>query len=354
MQKNRFAQKNFETSLYFRYDLGSLIQTAAEICGELTTICNLDELVEKSVCLIQQALGYDQVVLYLLDTDRQRFASKIMARVNHGQVIRSYSPESETGLAHHAVQQNRTIQIGDLATQAPAFFRPGLINIRSELHIPLEQNQKVIGVLSLGSTGRNMFDETDIVFVLKALATQIALSIDRVLQDYPDTPLPLLHSAEEKLYSHVVNVQEILPEIQLLADVSEVYNKIVQGVVEGLGYTGAMLAVLDEEKQMLAVQAIALDSFSRHQNWNMVEKLFGIKVMGNSVSLVHDQGNLGVQTCLTGEARITHDLYDLFQPVVNPKLSYRIQKSFGVKTCISMPLLVNERVVGNLYAGNIY
>jgi GAF domain-containing protein len=149
----------------------------------------------------------------------------------------------------------------------------------------------------------------------------------------------------------VADLTDILPSIQLLAGISEVFDRIVRGVVEGLGYTGAMLTVLDDESHALSVQALALNSLANDPNWNTVEQLVGVQIIGNSVSLERDLGNLGVQTCLTGEVRITHDLYDLFQPVIDPKLSYRIQRSIGIKTCISIPLLVGNRVVGSLYAG---
>ena len=149
----------------------------------------------------------------------------------------------------------------------------------------------------------------------------------------------------------VADLTDILPSIQLLAGISEVFDRIVRGVVEGLGYTGAMLTVLDDESHALSVQALALNSLANDPNWNTVEQLVGVQIIGNSVSLERDLGNLGVQTCLTGEVRITHDLYDLFQPAIDPKLSYRIQRSIGIKTCISIPLLVGNRVVGSLYAG---
>lgn len=356
MYKDKFTQNGFEASVFFRYDLESLIQTAAEICNKLNTIFDLDEMVEKAARLIQQTLGYDKVTFYLLDPTQKKVTSKIMAGANHGQIIQSFPSESDIGLARHAAEQNCTIQIGDLAKEAPDHYHSKPIDIRSELHIPLERDQNVIGVMSLGSTAPYMFDETDIVFVLKALATQITLSIDRLYRVNGKTTVSLnpdtLAIGDQKPQSHVVNVQDILPGIQSLAGIGEVFDKIVRGVVEGLGYTGAMLAVLDDENKTLSVQAIAYNSFIHQRNWQIVEKLFGIRIIGNSVSLAHNKGNLGVQTCLIGRAKITHDLYDLFQPVIDAKLSRRIQQTIGVKSCISIPLRVGGRIVGNLYAGN--
>jgi GAF domain-containing protein len=182
-------------------------------------------------------------------------------------------------------------------------------------------------------------------------------SISRVYQyDFEPVSSPLSEGelAHDYLNPDAMELTDILPSIQLLAGISEVFNRIVRGVVEGLGYTGAMLTVLDNENLTLSVQALALNSLTHqthHRHWNMVEKVVGVQIIGNSVSLEHDSANLGVQSCLTGEIRITHDLYDLFQPAVDPKLSYRVQRATDIKTCISIPLLVGNNVVGSLYAG---
>ncbi len=356
MNSSEPPEEKFGDPLYFPARIETLTQAIAEICGKLSTIFDFDELIETATRLIQQSLGYDQVVLCLFDSIQQRFALKITANINHGQIIRSYSLENDRSLARRAVRYNRTIRINDLTIEVPNYYQATPIDIRSELHIPLVRGSKMIGVLSLGHMERYAFDEDKVVVALKALTTQVAVLIERARQ-HRKKHLELSALSGELFprtsrFPEKNDLQNILPGIQILGGIREVLDRIVNGVVDGLGYTGAMVAVLDEKNQRLPVQAVA---FNQHIRWlNLLakaEEILGIQVIGSSVSLINDLDNLGVQSCLTGEIKITHDLYDLFKPVVNQELSRWMQKLSKVKTCVSLPLLVRDQVVGNLYVG---
>ncbi len=194
------------------------------------------------------------------------------------------------------------------------------------------------------------------VVALKSLANQMGIPIDR-MRLYNQKQLSLsdtdnMQLTKKRQSSQEIEFQNILPEIQSLARIREVLDKIVKSVVEGLGYSGAMLAVLDNKQQILSVQAVAFsDCIHSLGLADRIEDFSKVQVIGSSVSLVHNQDNLGIQTCLTGETMITHNLHDLFQPVLDSVLSRKIQSIAGVKTCISIPLLLEGRVVGNLCAG---
>ncbi len=356
MSKNVPFVDAYGEPIYFPARLETLALATAEISSRLTMVSNFDGLVETATRLIQQSLGYDQVILYLADADQQQFTQKVTATVNHGQAIRSYFLE-EDSLAHRALRYNCVIRVDDLASEAPNFYQANPLDIRSELHIPLLRGSTVIGILSFGSGVRYSFSEDDSVLILKSLAAQVAVLIDRLRWQISQRSKPtdrdsIVLSANNSIFSEESALQNILPGIQILSGIREVLDNIVKGVVEGLGYAGAMLAVLDEKNQTLPVQAVA---FSQPLQWlNLMEKvenILNIKAIGSSASLINDQENLGVQSCLTGEVKITHDLYDLLRPVVSQDLSQWLQKMSKVKTCVSLPLLVKDRVVGNIFVG---
>ena len=142
-----------------------------------------------------------------------------------------------------------------------------------------------------------------------------------------------------------IDLQTVLPGIQSLVGIREALDRIVAGVVDGLGYTGAMLSVLDKKKQTLTVQAIAFNDFV---HMDTIETMYGLQLVGSSASLLDDKDNLGVKTCLEGKTLITHNLFDVFRPVVDLELSCQIQEATRVKTCVSLPLLLEGKVVGSL------
>jgi signal transduction histidine kinase len=143
-----------------------------------------------------------------------------------------------------------------------------------------------------------------------------------------------------------------VPETQPLGGgIRKVFDKIVRGVVEGLGYTGAVLAVVNELDRSLLVQAIAYSNFTDRQNWSVIENRFGVRIIGGTVSLEHDRSNLAVQSCVSGKTRFTHELYDLFKPLVSEKMASLIQSHTRIRTSLAIPLTANKTVVGALCAG---
>ena len=336
-----FTQKDVEAPLYFRYELASLIQTAAEICEQLGVIDDLDDLLEQTIRLTQQLLGYDWVAIYLIDDTQQQFMAKIVSRGQLDHLIWEKA-EDMPGSVFSAFQHRKVIQVSDEAGEA----KTGLV--KSQLYIPLEHNEVKFGVLSLGSAAHYMFDEAEIVFVLRALAAQIAEAVEQI-QNSDISGLDTTAESGDKDITPA-SVKNILPGISLVAGKEEVFDKIVQDVVDGLGYKGALLILVDDN-QRLKVQALAFTSFTHHRNWHTIEKLFGIRIIGNSVSTINNRGNIAVQTYLNNEVKVSHNLFDLFQSIIEADLSYQIQRSIDIKTFVTLPLQAGTQVIGVLVAG---
>ena len=159
MQNNNLMKENTETALHFRYDIESMIQLTAEICSQLNNIYDLDDLIEQAVCQTHQSLGYEQVTLHLLDSDLRDFAVQVGVDIKRPQVSHNFVPAEFSKLAYIAAKDNRVIKINNLEVEAPRFFKANPLGVRSELHFPLEQDNKVIGVFSLGCTQQDAFNQ---------------------------------------------------------------------------------------------------------------------------------------------------------------------------------------------------
>ncbi|MBI1880005.1 MAG: GAF domain-containing protein [Chloroflexi bacterium] len=331
---------------FIQPDLENLIQATVEISAKIGIIFDLDELAERATRLTQQYLGYDQVVLYLCGLEEGVFSLKFIANHRQSQVIKSYDLKNEVTRATVALKERRAVRVHNLPAAAP----DELDIFRSELHLPLEHNDQSLGVLSLRCTADNVFDDYKVV-ALKTLATQLASAIERVRQDTSRSEQAGPEDYRVPVKRPSKRISHILPGFQTLAGIQEVLDRIVNAVVNDLGYVAAMLAVLDEEKQILPVRAVAFNPvIHRLKLLEKAEQLLGIKVIGTYASLVADPDNLGVQSCKTGQIKVSHDLYDLFLPAAGPQLSSWIQRLSGIETCISIPLLIGDSVVGNLFA----
>lgn len=142
-------------------------------------------------------------------------------------------------------------------------------------------------------------------------------------------------------------LQEAIAAVQSTLNLSEVLNKIVKGVVDGMGYLAALLAVVDEQANTLPVRAIAAKKRLRRIGSHHA----GLKATQAVMSLSQED-NLAVQSALAGRTAVTTRLYDVFRPLVPPLTCDALQKLSGIHAIASIPLMVQDRLVGVLLAGS--
>lgn len=142
-------------------------------------------------------------------------------------------------------------------------------------------------------------------------------------------------------------LQEAIAAVQSTLDLSEVLSKIVNGVVDGMGYPAALLAVVDEQAGTLPVRAVAAEKRLHH----LGTRLIGLDETRAVVPL-SQVDNLAVHSALTGQMTVTTRLSDVFRPLV-PKLTCdALQKLSGVHVIASIPLIVQNHLMGVLLAGS--
>lgn len=142
-------------------------------------------------------------------------------------------------------------------------------------------------------------------------------------------------------------LQEVIAAVQSTLDLPEVLNKIVNGVVDGMGYLAAWLMVVDERPDTLLVRAMAAEKRLRHVGSRLIDQ----DLAQASVPL-SQKDNLAVQSALAGQTAVTSRLYDVFRPVVSSLNCDALQKLAGIHAIASIPLLAQDRLVGVLLAGS--
>ncbi|MBP6472686.1 MAG: GAF domain-containing protein [Chloroflexi bacterium] len=140
-----------------------------------------------------------------------------------------------------------------------------------------------------------------------------------------------------------------------MTDEKEVLQTIVQGVVEDFGYTGAMVATL-EDGRALPVRAYAVDLDPAIVA--AMEQAVGIGLLGSHAVVYLDdvqyQDNLSVRavTGLNGRPQkylVSDQLYDLFRPLVSADLAQQAQDAMGIRQVIAVPFFQVDEVIGNLF-----
>jgi sigma-B regulation protein RsbU (phosphoserine phosphatase) len=145
-----------------------------EIAAELTSILDLDPLLERVGQLLRRLIDYQMFTVMLLDESGEFLITRYAWRFGYAHAPRRRISVA-SGLVGAAVREWRLINVPDVRKdQRYLEMNP---ETRSELIIPLFYKGRVIGVLDLEHTRPGYFNEEH-ERVLTTLAAQVAISIE--------------------------------------------------------------------------------------------------------------------------------------------------------------------------------
>ncbi len=212
----------------------------------------------------------------------------------------------------------------------------------SILAVPLRMQEEELGVLAVASLAAQGFSDAD-QSILTTFANQAAIAFKNA-RLHRQTEVQLARTT--RAYGELWALQETSGVLLSSLDLQDVLNQIVNSVVAVLGYNAAMLAEYDEQTQTLPVKAVAADAALVDTG----EEMVGFGVLDAQVTMDQTE-NLAVRAALAGNIEVTHELYDLFRPLVPQDMTDFIQRAAGIRTMATIPLLAKGRLVGNLFAG---
>ncbi|NPA06888.1 MAG: GAF domain-containing protein [Chloroflexi bacterium] len=162
------------------------IQTAADIGRLVTSIRDLDELLERTVRLIAERFGYYHVGVFLVDQTglwiELRAASSESGRqlLKRGLRLRI----GQEGIVGLVARTGHPKVVLDVAAEPAYKFISELSLTRSEMALPLRVGDRILGVLDIQSTEPHAFSPADVT-TMRIVADQLAVAIDnaRLLQE---------------------------------------------------------------------------------------------------------------------------------------------------------------------------
>ncbi|MBN1667443.1 MAG: GAF domain-containing protein [Anaerolineales bacterium] len=155
------------------------LQTAAEVGRFAATLRDLDELLNEVTHLISNRFGYYHVGIFLLDQAGE-YAVLQAANSAGGKRMLDRHHRLKVGAEGIVgfVTRQRTPRIAlDVGQDAVFFDNPDLPQTRSEMALPLEAGERLLGALDVQSVEAAAFAEDDIA-VLQVLADQVAVAIE--------------------------------------------------------------------------------------------------------------------------------------------------------------------------------
>ncbi|MGB8770615.1 MAG: GAF domain-containing SpoIIE family protein phosphatase [Candidatus Korobacteraceae bacterium] len=145
-----------------------------EISRELTSILNVDQLLQRIADLVTRIIDYQMFSILLLDPTGTLLQHRFSLRFNESVKLKHEIPLG-VGLVGYAALHKQAVLVPDVSKD-PRYIKANP-ETRSELCIPLIYKDKVIGVIDIEHTRRGYFTE-DHVRTMTTLAAQVAIAIE--------------------------------------------------------------------------------------------------------------------------------------------------------------------------------
>ena len=211
-----------------------------ELGREVTSVLELNELLEKIPELISRLASFTVFSVYLLDERRQDL--RIAYAVGYPEeVVRTFRLKLGEGVVGSAVAEKRPILLDDVDTD-PRYLKtvPG---VRSQLAVPLRHQGRVIGALNLLSDQRAAFTERD-ERIVRQFAAHVAQAIVNAR----------LFASEREYADTLETLAEIGREMSAILDLDELLTRLAHLVKRIINYRIFGIALLDEGSEMLEMK----------------------------------------------------------------------------------------------------
>lgn len=214
-----------------------LLAILAELAREVSSVLDLDDLLEKIPTLIARLTKFSVFSVYLLDEQRQELA--IAYAVGYPEeIVKHFTLKVGQGTVGRAVEEQRTILLDDVDSD-PHYLAvvPGA---KSQLAVPLRHKGQVIGVLNLLSETKAAFTERD-EWILRQFGAHVAQAIATAR----------LFESEREYAETLETLAEIGREMSAILDPKELLTRLAQLIKRVIDYRIFGIALLDEASQTL-------------------------------------------------------------------------------------------------------
>jgi len=213
------------------------VSTLVEINHEITSILDLDELLQKIAELTNRIVPFDAFAIFLVDYEKQELYLRFA--IGHSpDVVKNLRIKIGNGVTGTAAMERRIVVVDDVRTY-PRYIE-AVKNIRSELAVPLISQNRVVGVLDIQSPEPRYFRE-DQSRLLSLLASQIAIAIENAR----------VYESERRNRELLALLYDISLDMGSTLQVDELVHKIVAAVKQKIDYHTFSIFLIDEKQGLL-------------------------------------------------------------------------------------------------------
>ena len=226
-----------------------------EINHEITSILDLDLLLEKIAEITRRFIPFQVFAILLLDESTDELYYRFS--VGHPKdVVDGFRVPVGHGIIGTAAREMRPVRVDDVSSDS-RYIRV-VEGTRSELAVPLISRGSVLGVLNIESPVLGFFREEQ-GRMLHLLASQIAIAIENAT----------LYESEKRSRELLTLLYDVSLEIASTLDVDELINKIAETVKSAVDYDIFTIFLLDETSAELTPRMVFRGKSQAREKFNI-------------------------------------------------------------------------------------
>lgn len=221
-------------------NIRELVVTLFELGREVTSVLDLDELLEKIPQLIARLTKFRAFAVYLLDPDKEELS--VAYSVGYPEdVVATLRVKVGEGLVGRAVAEGKPVLVNDVHVD-PQYVEavPGS---NAELVVPLRRKGRVIGALNLLSDTPGQFTEID-EMMLRQFGAHVAVAIENAR----------LFEHEREYTSTLETLSEIGRDLAAILNLEELLTRIVNLTRRVVDYRTFGILLLNDETNELEMK----------------------------------------------------------------------------------------------------
>jgi GAF domain-containing protein len=304
-------------------DRTAQLRASAEVSHAATSILNPEQLLKQIADLITDRFGFYYTGIFVLDETNQQAVLRA-ATGEAGQVLLArnhHLPVNEKSMVGAAIITGQPRIALDVGQEAVRFANPQLPNTRSEIALPLRVGDRTLGALDAQSEQAGVFDENS-TEVLQSMADQIAVALFNAES----------FQRSQRQASVMTTLNQLSRSLAAATSLEDVALIVLPVVTSLLGPSRIALVQKTANPQILALREFTSDPD---------------RPVGDSTP-VPTEGSLIGECIARAETIYTADLSTLHRQYGDVADFYRQ----GLRSGITLPLRVGERVLGTFNVGS--
>lgn len=215
--------------------------SVAEIATRISTILELQTLIETAVRLTQQRFGLYHVHLFMKQDDNKTFSVKAcgwnqaetsaaITDVHHINI----DIDAAVSIVARAARTKTAVIANDVHSDPAWLPNPSLPNIQSEMAIPVISAEEVLGVLNVHSNELDHFTDADLA-IMTTLSAQIGSAIQNAV----------LFSETQRYANEMSLLNAVVTEAASTLDLHKSLTGIIAQMAKALSLSNADIRLLD-------------------------------------------------------------------------------------------------------------